>query len=209
MEWLNNFFYFLSHLDTSLASWVLTYGDWVYAFLFLIIFSETGLVIFPFLPGDSLLFAAGALAAHPAHPLDLSLLSVLLILAATLGNQLNYFLGRHFGSQLMKICKPSSMQRAEQFFETHGVKAIVFARFIPVVRTFIPFVAGISKMKARKFNFYNMISAVLWVLVLLASGFTLGALPFFQAHFIVVLYGIVAISFLPVLFSLWRASQFK
>lgn len=207
LHWMGDFFNFLSHLDVSLASWVAVYGDWVYALLFLIIFSETGLVVFPFLPGDSLLFAAGALAAHPSHPLDISLLSVLLILAATLGNQLNYFLGRHFGHQLVRLCQPGSLEKTEQFFEVHGSKAIIFARFIPIVRTFVPFVAGISKMKARKFSFYNVLSAVLWVPILLLSGFTLGELPFFQAHFVFALYGIVVISMIPVVFSALRSAR--
>lgn len=193
--------YFL-YIDHYLISFVSTYGSLSYAALFLIIFCETGLVILPFLPGDALLFAVGSLAANSKAMLHVQLLFVLLTLASILGNKINYLIGRYLSSWLFSV-SPSWLlnrhyaEKAHAFYEKHGGKTIIFARFIPVIRTFAPFVAGIAKMSLSQFSFYNILSAVIWVGCLLGAGYFFGAFPFVQKNFSLIVYGIVVISLLP------------
>jgi membrane-associated protein len=178
------------------------YGVWTYALLFAIIFAETGFVVTPFLPGDSLLFTAGSLAALPASPIKIQLLFVLLTIAAILGNKVNYAIGRMLGPRVFAYKKswlfnPSHLQEAHAFYEKHGRKTIVIARFLPIIRTFAPFVAGIGRMNLSVFSAYNALSGVAWVGSLLYTGFYFGQLPLIQANFTLVIYGIILVSLLP------------
>lgn len=202
MEQLQYLLNFILHIDAYLFSFVNTYGIWTYVVLFAIVFCETGLVVFPFLPGDSLIFAAGSIAANAKHSLDIQLLAVILILASVLGNQLNYFIGQFIGPKVFAL--PNSwllnrkhLERAHKFYEKHGGKTIIFARFIPIIRTFAPFVAGVAYMRVRTFSFFNISSAFLWIGSLLTAGYFLGALPFIQANFSALVYGIILLSILP------------
>ena len=197
---------FLLHLDAHLADLVAQYGGWVYGLLFAIVFAETGLVIAPFLPGDSLLFAAGALAANGA--LDIRVVSVLFVVAAVLGDAVNYAIGRYVGprvfhaddntGQLHRLLNRHHLDRAHEFFEHHGGKAIVLARFVPIVRTFVPFVAGAGAMRYSAFAFYNVAGGVLWVAVCVGAGYAFGNVPIVKENFTVVALGIVAVSLIPV-----------
>lgn len=195
------------HIDVQLFSLVATYGNLTYLLLFLIVFCETGLVVTPFLPGDSLLFAAGALAG--AGALSYAPLLALLFSAAVLGDQLNYSIGRHLGraafEKQWRFLKREHLLAAQSFYDRHGGKAIILARFIPVIRTFAPFVAGIGHMRRARFALFNVAGAVLWCLGLLSAGFFLGNHPWVQAHFSVVIYGIVLISAMPVALETTRA----
>jgi membrane-associated protein len=194
------------HLDTHLTEFVAAYGRWVYALLFLIIFAETGLVVTPILPGDSLLFAAGALAATGS--LDIRLVLILLILAAILGDAVNYAVGKAVGPRIFRSIDRTSwwqrllnrehLARAHEFFEKYGGKAIVLGRFVPIVRTFVPFVAGAAQMTAASFVFYNAIGAVAWVGSCLLAGVIFGNVPIIKNNFSLVTIGIVFVSVLPV-----------
>lgn len=193
---------YILHIDTYLMTFVSLYGTWTYAVLFAIIFCETGLVVTPFLPGDSLLFAAGSIAANSADALNIQLLFVLLFLASTLGNKLNYLIGRAIGPKVFTAKKSWLLNKkhlveAHQFYEKHGGKTIILARFIPIIRTFAPFVAGVGYMSLREFSLYNLFSALLWIGGLLGAGYFFGSLPFIKDNFSIVIYGIVAISLLP------------
>jgi membrane-associated protein len=173
-----------------------------YAVLFQIIFAETGLVLIPFLPGDSLLFAVGAVCAHPDSPLNLGLTAALLVVAAVLGDAVNYVLGYYagpavFSSERSRLLNKKHLSEAHQFYETYGGKTIILARFIPIVRTFAPFVAGIGRMNYFKFAIYNVVGGVAWVLICLSAGWFLGQHPFVQKRFELVIVAIVAISVLP------------
>ncbi len=200
------------HLDTHLAELVLGYGPWVYGILFLIVFAETGLVVTPFLPGDSLLFAAGALAGTGA--LNLYVVGGSLLVAAIVGDAVNYAFGRYLGDHVLnqdatprglhRYVNRSHVARAHEFFERYGGKAVVMGRFVPIVRTFVPFVAGAVSMTYAKFVFYNIAGAVLWVAVCLGAGFAFGNVPVVQRNFSLVALGIVAISLLPIAFELWQ-----
>lgn len=185
---------------------VARYGVWTYALLFAIIFAETGFVVTPFLPGDSLLFTAGSLAALPQSPIKIQLLFVLLTLAAILGNKLNYAIGRGLGPRVFAYKKswlfnPGHLQEAHRFYEKHGRKTIVIARFLPIIRTFAPFVAGIGRMNLSVFSIYNALSGVAWVGSLLYTGFYFGQLPLIQANFTLVIYGIILVSLLPAIIA--------
>lgn len=200
---------YLLHIDTYLVAFVTNYGALTYAVLFLIIFCETGLVVTPFLPGDSLLFAAGSIAARASDSLNIQLLMILLILASILGNKVNYLIGRAIGPRIFSA--PSSwffnkkhLQEAHQFYERHGGKTIILARFIPIIRTFAPFVAGIGYMSLRKFSFYNILSAFLWIGTLLSAGYYFGGLPIIRDNFSIVVYGIVLLSILPPAFAFFK-----
>jgi membrane-associated protein len=200
------------HLDVHLAKFVADYGVWVYAVLFAIIFAETGLVITPFLPGDSLLFAAGAIAA--AGGLDVRLLIGLLIVAAVLGDAVNYSVGRWVGprvfrnedrsSRLHRMMNREHLDKAHAFFERHGGKAIVFARFAPIVRTFVPFVAGAGAMNYPAFAFYNVTGAIAWVGICVGAGWLFGEIPIVKENFSIVALGIVAVSLIPIAVEWWR-----
>jgi membrane-associated protein len=194
------------HLDTHLTEFVATYGRWVYALLFLIIFAETGLVVTPILPGDSLLFAAGALAATGA--LDVRVLLILLIVAAVLGDAVNYAVGDAVGPKIFRSVDRNSwwqrmlnrdhLARAHEFFERYGGKAIVLGRFVPIVRTFVPFVAGAGTMTYAHFAFYNITGAILWVGICTVGGYAFGNVPIVRDNFSLVAIAIVLVSVIPI-----------
>jgi membrane-associated protein len=201
MELLQQLLHYILHIDTYLVSFVSTYGVWTYVALFLIIFCETGLVVTPFLPGDSLLFAAGTIAANADGALSIELLLVLLIAASILGNKLNYLLGRWLGrtafTENSRLLNQKYLEEAHQFYAKHGGKTIIFARFIPIIRTFVPFVAGMGYMNMGQFFIYNIVSAVIWIGSLLGAGYFLGSLPLVKENFALFIYGIIALSLLP------------
>lgn len=202
MEHVHYLLNYILHLDRYLISFVAAHGIWTYLVAFAVIFCETGLVVTPFLPGDSLIFALGSIAAHPQNPLSILILLPLLILASILGNQVNYSIGRAIGPKVFSAKRTwffnkKHLEEAHQFYETHGGKTIVLARFIPIIRTFAPFIAGVSYMNFNRFNLYNIGSAILWIGSLLGMGFFLGSLPFVKENFSVVIYGIIAVSMLP------------
>jgi membrane-associated protein len=194
------------HIDVYLNTFVTQYGFWTYFALFLVIFCETGLVVTPFLPGDSLLFAAGSIAAQPDNTFNVVWLFLILLMASILGNQTNYLIGRTIGPRIFKtkrsrLFNPKYLQDAHQFYERHGGKTIILARFIPIIRTFVPFVAGIAAMKTTHFSMYNLVSALVWIGSLLSLGYFLGSLPIVKEHFTWVIYGIVFLSISPPLIT--------
>ncbi len=196
MEFLDIFL----NLDVVLKDMVATYGIWIYVILFLVIFCETGLVVTPFLPGDSLLFVAGMIAASGA--MNVHLLFVLLVIAAILGDAVNYTIGKYFGHKLFankdsKIFRPEYLNKTHDFFEKYGGKTIIIARFVPIVRTFAPFVAGMAEMTYKKFAFYNVTGALFWVGSLLYAGFLLGGIAFIQKNLTAIILGIIFVSILP------------
>ncbi len=194
---------FILHLDVHLGQIIKNYGALTYLILFTIIFLETGLVFIPFLPGDSLLFAAGAFAALKS--LNLFILIGLLIIAAILGDTVNYWIGRFFGEQLVANPKvpinQEHIDQTEKFFKKHGGKTIILARFVPIVRTFAPFVAGAGQMEYGKFISYNIVGGILWVLIATLAGYFFGNIPFVKENFSLVIFGVVIISILPILFE--------
>ena len=195
------------HLDAHLLRMVAEYGVWIYAILFAIIFCETGLVVTPFLPGDSLLFVAGAIAA--AGQLDVNALFVLLASAAFLGNLVNYaigrWLGRHFftdrGSRWLN---PQHLEKAHAFYERHGGLAVIISRFMPIIRTYVPFVAGLATMEARRYSIYNAVGAVLWVGGLAYAGYFFGNIPWVRGNLTAIIVGIVLVSLAPLAWALVR-----
>ena len=202
LELLQQTLNYLLHIDVHLIAFVADYGALTYLVLFLIIFCETGLVVTPFLPGDSLLFAAGSIAANSADALNIQLLFLLLFMASVLGNKVNYLIGRAIGPRIFSakqswLLNKKHLMEAHQFYEKHGGKTIVLARFIPIIRTFAPFVAGVGYMGLKQFSFYNIVSALLWIGSLLGLGYFFGSLPFVKNNFTLVIYGIVVISLLP------------
>lgn len=190
---------FFIHLDAHLLSVIEQYGTWTYALLFFIVFCETGLVVTPFLPGDSLLFAAGTFAG--AGSLHFGFILFLLCIAGIIGDTVNYFIGRFFGSQLVRIdgrlIKPQHLEKTRAFYAKHGGKTIILARFIPIVRTFAPFVAGIGKMDYRVFSAYNVVGATLWAGLFVGGGYLFGNIPIVRDNFSVVILAIIVISVLP------------
>ncbi len=199
------------HLPEHLRTFISTNGNLVYGLLFLIIFCETGLVITPFLPGDSLLFAIGAIAADPTSNLNIWIAAIILIGAAILGDTVNYWIGRKFGAWMMrkfpKIVKPSHIEKTNEFFVRYGGKTIIIARFVPIVRTFAPFVAGSGEMEYRRFMFFNVIGALLWVGLILPCGWFFGNIPIVKANFELVVLGIIGISILPMVIEIARAKM--
>lgn len=197
------------HVDDHLRELVTAYGGWVYAILFLIVFAETGLVVTPFLPGDSLLFAAGALSA--SGTLDGRIATALLLTAAIVGDAVNYSIGRNIGERIIQRARtdarwgrwinPVYVDRAHAFFEKHGGKAIVLGRFMPIVRTFVPFVAGVAKMSYPTFALYNVTGAFVWVGVCVGAGYLFGNVPLVRDNFSLVAIGIVIVSILPMVFE--------
>jgi membrane-associated protein len=190
------------HIDQYLFSLVSNYGLWIYFLLFLIVFCETGLIVTPFLPGDSLLFAAGSIAANNNDSFNIQILFITLFAASILGNKINYIVGRYMGPRVFVmqsswLLNKKHLQTAHLFYENHGGKTIIFARFIPIIRTFAPFVAGAARMSAKQFTFFNIVSALFWVGSLLAAGYFLGRIPFVKQNFSLVIYGIIIISLLP------------
>lgn len=194
------------HLDTYLVELVAQYGLWIYAILFLVLFCETGLVVTPFLPGDSLLFAAGALAAAstPEQPgLSMVVLVPLLIVAAVVGDAVNFAVGSRVGPGILEkekipFIKKAHLLRTQAFYDKHGSKTIVLARFVPIVRTFAPFIAGIGKMQYRVFATYNIVGAVAWVVICAGAGYFFGNIPVVKKNFELVVLGIIFISVIPI-----------
>jgi membrane-associated protein len=200
------------HLDKHLVELAGAYGPWLYGLLFLIVFAETGLVVTPFLPGDSLLFATGALAATGV--LNLWLVVVLLLIAAILGDAVNYAVGRYVGPRIFtaedqtgwlhKLLNREHLRRAHEFFERYGGKAVVLGRFVPIVRTFVPFVAGAGAMTYTTFAFYNVVGAILWVGICVGLGYAFGNVPIVRDNFSLVALGIIFVSLLPAVIELLR-----
>jgi len=200
MEVFIGLFDFIMRIDVHLALLTSQYGVWVYAILFAIVFAETGLVVTPFLPGDSLLFAAGAICA--VGSLDITLLIALLIVAAILGDTVNYTVGRRFGdvvirSKLGRLIKPQYIQRTQAFYERHGGKTIILARFMPIVRTFAPFVAGVGAMNYSRFLIFNVVGAIVWVAGFGILGYWFGNMPAVRSNFSLVILGIIVLSVMP------------
>ena len=201
------------HLDHKLNEMVAAIGpEWVYLVLFTVVFCETGLVILPFLPGDSLLFAVGALCATEGSPLSLYAMLPLLIVAAILGDAINYWVGALIGPKVFKSntswwLNKQHLVRAQMFYEKYGAKAIIMARFVPIVRTFAPFVAGIGRMNFGRFWLYNVVGGVIWVTTFLIAGYLLGRHEFIQKYFFLVTLGIIAVSVLPVAWEWWKVRQ--
>lgn len=197
---------FALHIDTHLFELVEKYGPWVYAILFLIVFCETGLVVTPFLPGDSLLFASGVTAG--AGLMGYGQIMLVLLAAGIMGDAVNYFIGRHVGPAIFRretrFIKKAHLLKAHLFYEKHGGKAIVLARFIPIIRTFAPFVAGIALMRPHTFFLYNVAGCILWVGLLVSAGFFLGNLEWVRSNFSLIVYGIIIVSVLPVVVELLR-----
>jgi membrane-associated protein len=201
MHYLKDLLHFFLHIDEHIDLWTTEYGMWIYGILFLIIFVETGLVIMPFLPGDSLLFVAGALAARGS--LNLFYLLGLLFIAAFLGDTLNYLIGKKVGPAVFdrnfRFIKKEHLLKTQGFYEKHGGKTIIIARFIPIIRTFAPFIAGVGSMNYSRFISYNLIGGALWVIGITMLGFFCGNIPFVKNHFESVVFGIIFISVLPVI----------
>lgn len=200
---------FILHIDVHLAELVAQYGIWIYAILFLILFCETGLVVTPFLPGDSLLFVAGALAALPGNDLNVHTMVALMVVAAILGDAVNYTIGRLFGDKLFsnsnsKIFRRSYLNKTHEFYERHGGKTIILARFVPIVRTFAPFVAGMGKMSYRHFALYNVAGGLLWVLLFTYAGYFFGNLPAVQENLKLLIVAIILLSIMPGVIEVWR-----
>lgn len=209
MEFIQALFDFILHIDIHLARLVAAYGMWIYAILFVIIFCETGLVVTPFLPGDSLLFVAGALCALPENSISIHLLVLILIVAAVLGDGVNYLIGRFFGHRLFnnpdsKLFKQSYLEKTHKFYEKYGGKTIILARFVPVVRTFAPFVAGMGRMDYKHFSMFNVTGGVVWVLVFAYAGYFFGGLPFVQENLKILMLVIIVLSVLPAVIEVWR-----
>jgi membrane-associated protein len=203
---------FILHVDSYLLELTQNYGAWIYAILFAIVFAETGLVVTPFLPGDSLLFATGALAATGA--LDVRVATVLVLVAAVAGDAVNYSIGRSAGARIIHLANtdprwgrwinPAYLARAHEFFERHGGKAIVLGRFMPIVRTFVPFVAGVAEMSYPAFALYNVTGGVVWVGICVGAGYLFGNVPIVKENFSLVAIGIVIVSILPMVIEFIR-----
>jgi len=190
----------LIHLDQHLLEFAQQYGPWIYGLLFLIIFCETGLVVTPFLPGDSLLFVAGTVAGIGA--MNVHLLVVLLILAAVIGDNTNYWIGRFIGPRVFKrddsfFFKRSYVDRANEFFDRHGPKTIIIARFLPIIRTYVPFVAGIGRMRYQRYLTFDIIGGIVWIASLSYAGYLFGNLPWVKKNLTLVILGIIFVSLLP------------
>ena len=204
MQLLTQLFEFILHIDRHLGEIIADYGTWTYLILFAIVFIETGLVVMPFLPGDSLLFAAGALAATSA--LNVWAVFVLLAFAAILGDTANYWIGHRIGPRVfredVRFLKREYLERTQRFYEKHGGKTIFLARFIPIIRTFAPFVAGVGTMRYGKFIVYNVVGALVWTSLFTFAGFFFGNLPVVRDNFGLVVVAIIVISVLPVVYEL-------
>lgn len=210
METLQYLLDLILHLDKHLDVIINNYGIWTYVILFLIVFCETGLVITPILPGDSLLFAAGALAGRGG--LNVHLLALGLIVAAILGDAVNYMVGHYIGPKVFekrdsKIFRPEYLEKTQKFYEKYGGKTIIIARFVPIVRTFAPFLAGVGKMNYFKFAMYNVTGALLWVLSLTYAGYAFGEVPLIKNNFGLVIIAIIIISILPAVIEIIRAKR--
>ena len=217
MEFLTQAIDILLNVDQHLAALAVAYGVWIYAILFVVIFCETGLVVTPFLPGDSLLFAAGALCSLGAQEnggMSMWVLVPLLIVAAVLGDAVNFAVGTAVGpgfleKEKIRFIKKEHLERTQHFYEKYGGKTIVLARFVPIVRTFAPFVAGIGRMDYSRFAAFNVVGAIAWVLLCSVAGYLFGQIPIVQKHFELVILGIIFLSVLPIAFEVMRARGAK
>jgi membrane-associated protein len=201
---------FILHVDRYLEAFVAQYGAWVYALLFLIIFVETGLVVMPFLPGDSLLFIVGAMCG--AELMNLPLVMGLLLVAAILGDQTNYTIGRYFGPKVFqwensRFFNRQAFLQANAFYEKYGGITIILARFMPFIRTFVPFVAGVAEMTRSKFTLFNVVGGCIWVLGLTLAGYLFGNLPFVQTHLSKIIWALIIVPGLMAMFGAWKARQ--
>jgi membrane-associated protein len=201
---------FILHLDKNLVQLVTDYQVWTYVILFVVIFCETGLVVTPFLPGDSLLFAAGAISAkaglaggldNPLHP---GVLFVVVAVAAILGDTVNYWIGRYFNHVVARFIKPTHLEKTHQFYERHGGKTIIIARFVPIVRTLAPFVAGVGQMTYPKFIAYNVAGGILWPLLFVFAGYVFAEAPIVKNNFTLVIFAIIILSILPAVIEFLR-----
>jgi membrane-associated protein len=200
------------HLDQYLLEMVANYGIWIYGILFAIIFSETGFVVTPFLPGDSLLFVSGAIAA--TGEMNVHVIFVLLVIAGVLGNSVNYAIGRWLGKHFFtdrgsRWLNPKHLDKAHEFYERHGGKAVVISRFLPIVRTYVPFVAGMAAMDAKQYTIYNVTGAVLWVGSLAYAGFFFGNIPWIKGNLTAIIIGIVLVSLLPLVYAYVKSRMQK
>lgn len=208
MELLAQIWDIFLHLDVHLNAWAGTLGPWLYVVLFAVVFCETGLVVTPFLPGDSLLFAAGALASRAGSPINLWILIPVIFAAAVIGDSVNYEIGKWLGPKVFTrkdswLLNQNHLHKAHAFYEKYGGKTIILARFIPIIRTFAPFVAGIGKMTYLHFISYNIIGAAAWVLLFVLGGYWFADLPLVQNHFHYVIVAIIVISVLPAVYEVW------
>ena len=213
MEILKSILDFVLHIDVHLSEIISNYKVWTYLILFLIIFAETGLVVTPFLPGDSLLFAAGALIAKGDTGLDIYILSILLCIAAIFGNTTNYYLGNYFGPKVFKegnkILKLEYYEKTNIFFSKHGGKAIIFSRFMPIFRTIAPFVAGIGKMPLGRFTYFNIVGGLAWIVSFLFIGYFFGGIPIIKQNFTIVIIVILILTALPAVFAAISVNKHK
>ena len=206
---------FIIHIDRHLAEIIASYGLWTYGVLFLIIFAETGLVVMPLLPGDSLLFAAGAFCAKPETGLNVHLMAGLLFVAAILGDTVNYWIGRKVGPAVFKRedsiwLRKKHLDKAHAFFEKYGGRAVILARFVPIVRTFVPFIAGVGSMTYPRFMAYNVVDGFVWIYFFTYAGYLFGNQPFVQKNFKLVILAIIILSVLPIVIEFvreWRKSR--
>jgi membrane-associated protein len=209
MEWVSEIVSVVLHLDTHLVAWAEVLGIWLYVLLFVIIFCETGLVVTPFLPGDSLLFATGALISLPGSPIGLTETLVLLSVAGVLGDALNYSIGYRLGPMVFTrdtwLLNKEHLIRTQQFYEKHGGKTIVFARFMPIIRTFAPFVAGIGRMRYTRFAVFNVSGGVAWVFSFILAGYLFGGMPVVKDNFHIVILAIIVLSCIPPVVEYLRA----
>lgn len=201
---------FILHIDKHLAEFIQMHGTWVYALLFLIVFVETGLVVMPFLPGDSLLFMVGALAAGGSMSLPVAM--GVLVVAAILGDQLNYSIGRYFGPKVFqwedsRWFNRKAFDAAHRYYEKHGGVTVILARFMPFIRTFAPFVAGVAEMNRGKFTAFNVVGALIWVLGICTAGYLFGNIPFVQQHLSKIILAMIIVPGLVALYGGWRAAK--
>lgn len=200
---------FILHIDRHLAEIIANYGAWTYALIFLIVFAETGLVVLPLLPGDSLLFAAGAFCAKPETGLNIHLMALILFVAAVLGDTVNYWVGAKIGPAVFKRedsfwLRKKHLDKAHAFFEKYGGRAIILARFVPIVRTFVPFIAGVGRMTYSRFLAYNVVGGFAWIYFFTYAGFFFGNQPFVQKNFKLVILAIIVISIVPIVIEFSR-----
>jgi membrane-associated protein len=213
LEFIHSIIDFILHIDKHLVQITSEYQGWTYLILFIIIFAETGFVVTPFLPGDSLLFAAGALIAGGKSGLDIYLLTVILIIAAISGNTVNYLLGKFLGARVFKeenkILKLSYYLQTKAFFDKHGGKAVIFSRFVPIIRTVAPFVAGVGHMPFSRYSLYNVIGGVSWIFIFLFCGFWFGKVPFIEKNFSLVAIIIILVSVIPPVYAIIKSKMTK
>lgn len=207
MDWINQLLDFILHIDNHLVELVQQYGIYIYIILFIILFCETGLVIAPFLPGDSLLFAAGALAA--SGNMNILLLGLTCVVAAFLGNQVNFIVGKFFGPKIFeterKYLKKDHLNKTQEFYEKHGGKALIIGRYLPFIRTFVPFVAGVGQMNSYRFTYFNIVGALLWIVPILGIGYLFGNIQYVKDNFSMIILAILIISVLPMIFGVFSA----